>query len=113
MDVAAELAGALRRGEVKDRDAFDKLRIRLCAACSAPKVPPNSEVIVLLTPEERKRFKSILVKKPVKTAAGVAAVAVMTSPYPCPHGKCTYCPGGVKNRSSQSYTGKEPAARRA
>ena len=113
MDVAAELAGALRRGEVTDRASFDKLKLRLCAACSASHVPPNSEVIALLEPEERKRFKAILVKKPVKTAAGVAAVAVMTSPYPCPHGKCTYCPGGVKTRSSQSYTGKEPAARRA
>lgn len=113
MDVAAELAGALRRGEVRDRHSFDKLKLRLCAACAAPKVPPNSEVIALLDAEERKRFKAILVKKPVKNAAGVAAVAVMTSPYPCPHGKCTYCPGGVKARSSQSYTGKEPAARRA
>ena len=52
-------------------------------------------------------------KKPAKDVSGVAAVAVMTSPYPCPHGKCIYCPGGVAEKSSQSYTGKEPAARRA
>jgi elongator complex protein 3 len=37
----------------------------------------------------------------------------MTSPHPCPHGKCAYCPGGVDLGSPQSYTGKEPAARRA
>jgi elongator complex protein 3 len=48
----------------------------------------------------------------VRTLSGVAVVAVMTSPASCPHGKCIYCPGGVESGSPQSYTGKEPAARR-
>jgi elongator complex protein 3 len=39
----------------------------------------------------------------------------MTSPFPCPHGKCLPCPGGPDHpyRSPQSYTGEEPAALRA
>ena len=39
----------------------------------------------------------------------------MTSPYPCPHGKCLPCPGGPDHpfHSPQSYTGEEPAAKRA
>lgn len=54
-------------------------------------------------------------KKPVRTVSGVAVVAAMTSPERCPHGKCLMCPGGVDSefKSSQSYTGKEPAAMRA
>lgn len=40
-------------------------------------------------------------------------MAVMSSPYPCPHGKCIFCPGGTDFGTPQSYTGKEPAARRA
>jgi elongator complex protein 3 len=36
----------------------------------------------------------------------------MTSPARCPHGRCTYCPGGVENASPQSYTGEEPSALR-
>ena len=107
------LAEALRSGEVSDREAFYKLKMRLCSQYGPHHVPANSEIIALLDDEERKRFHTILVKKPVKDASGVAAVAVMTSPYPCPHGKCAYCPGGVAEKSSQSYTGKEPAARRA
>ena len=112
-NIPALLAEALRSGEVTDRESFYKLKMRLCSQYGPHSVPPNSEVIALLDEEERKRFHTILVKKPVKDASGVAAVAVMTSPYPCPHGKCSYCPGGVTEKSSQSYTGKEPAARRA
>ena len=39
----------------------------------------------------------------------------MTSPCPCPHGKCLPCPGGPKSKykSPQSYLGKEPATMRA
>jgi elongator complex protein 3 len=39
-------------------------------------------------------------------------VAVMTAPARCPHGRCTYCPGGLENGSPQSYTGEEPSALR-
>jgi elongator complex protein 3 len=52
-------------------------------------------------------------RKPTRTLSGVAIVAVMTAPAPCPHGRCTYCPGGLPRRSPQSYTGEEPSAMRA
>ena len=107
------LVEALRSGTTFDRESFHKFKLRVCSQYNPDKVPPNSEVLALLTPEERARFLPILVKKPAKDVSGVAAVAVMTSPYPCPHGKCLFCPGGVSSKSSQSYTGKEPAARRA
>jgi elongator complex protein 3 len=37
----------------------------------------------------------------------------MTPPHACPHGTCIYCPGGPRSGTPQSYTGTEPAARRA
>jgi len=36
----------------------------------------------------------------------------MTKPWPCPHGKCAYCPGGPTVGTPQSYVGLEPAAMR-
>lgn len=75
--------------------------------------PPNSETIRRLDEDTFRKVEGIIKRKPVRTMSGVAVVAVMTSPAPCPHGKCIYCPGGVENNSPQSYTGKEPAARRA
>jgi elongator complex protein 3 len=43
----------------------------------------------------------------------VAIVAVMSSPAACPHGKCTFCPGGPEVGVPQSYTGFEPSTMRA
>jgi elongator complex protein 3 len=71
----------------------------------------NSDIIEALSEEDKERYRELLQIKRTRTAAGVSVVAVMTSPAPCPHGRCIYCPGGVK--SPQSYTGGEPAALRA
>ena len=49
-----------------------------------------------------------LLKKPVRSLSGVNVVAIMSRPYPCPHGKCTYCPSA--SGVPESYTGLEPAA---
>lgn len=53
------------------------------------------------------------VRKPTRMLSGVSVVAVMTKPYPCPHGKCIYCPGGPDKGTPQSYIGEEPALMRA
>ncbi|MFA6709944.1 MAG: tRNA uridine(34) 5-carboxymethylaminomethyl modification radical SAM/GNAT enzyme Elp3 [Candidatus Methanomethylophilaceae archaeon] len=100
-------------GRITDRERLQRIKIQLCGRYGLRDVPKNSEILSFVRPEERKKVVPFLIKKPVRTLSGVSVVAVMTSPYPCPHGKCTYCPGGVENDSPQSYTGKEPAARRA
>jgi elongator complex protein 3 len=63
-------------------------------------------------PETRNRPASGVRRKPTRTLSGIAVVAVMTAPARCPHGRCTYCPGGLDRRSPQSYTGEEPSALR-
>jgi len=75
-------------------------------------IPSNSELIKLLKDPERTRLISLLRRKPTRALSGVNVVAVMTKPYPCPHGRCAFCPGGPDNKSPQSYTGYEPAAMR-
>jgi elongator complex protein 3 len=65
-----------------------------------------------LPEEERLRTGAIVHRKPTRTLSGVAVVAVMTAPAACPHGRCTYCPGGPAFDSPQSYTGEEPSALR-
>ena len=61
----------------------------------------------------REGLVDLLRVKPARTASGVAVVTVMTTPHACPHGVCTYCPGGPRLGTPQSYLGTEPAARRA
>ncbi len=60
----------------------------------------------------REKLKK-LGRKPSRILSGVAPVAIMTKPYPCPHGKCIYCPGGPDQDTPQSYVGEEPALMRA
>lgn len=49
-------------------------------------------------------------KKPTRTISGVAPIAVMLPPKPCPHGACLYCP---TLNAPQSYTPESPAVLRA
>jgi len=98
-------------GEISTRDQLQKIKLKISGEYGLPSVIQNSSVLAAATPDERKTVGPLLIRKPVRTMSGVAVVAVMTSPHPCPHGKCSYCPGGTD--SPQSYTGKEPAARRA
>lgn len=103
----------LLSGEIADKDQLQRRKVKLAGEYGLPGVPKNSETLALVPKDRLPEALEILRRKPVRTLSGVAVVAVMTSPAPCPHGKCTYCPGGVENNSPQSYTGKEPAARRA
>jgi elongator complex protein 3 len=73
-------------------------------------MPRNEHIIRYLRDN---RYRRLLMVKPVKTASGVAVVAVMPKPYECPHGRCSYCPGGVEFNTPLSYTGTEPATKAA
>ena len=55
-------------------------------------------------------FEKMLFSKRVRTASGVAVVAVLTKSYPCP-GKCIYCP--TEKEMPKSYLSNEPAVMRA
>jgi elongator complex protein 3 len=96
-------------------DAIVAAKIDLCRKYRMSAVPKNSAILAAASPEDRVILRKILLVKPTRTLSGVAPVAVMTSPAPCPHGKCLPCPGGPDHpyQSPQSYTGEEPAALRA
>ena len=75
----------------------------------------NSEILAFidnnkeLTYQKKDCLKELLRVRKVRTISGIAVVAVMTKPAPCP-GECIYCPD--VSGSPKSYTGREPAAMR-
>jgi elongator complex protein 3 len=75
-------------------------------------IPSNVDWVASLPDAERGRYDGTVLRRPTRSLSGVAVVAVMTAPARCPHGRCTYCPGGVEMGSPQSYTGEEPSALR-
>jgi elongator complex protein 3 len=85
-------------------------KARVCKKYSLSRFPSNSDVLSRAPLDKRPLLIDRLKKKPIRTLSGVAVVAVMTSPAPCPHGRCAYCPTG--EGAPQSYTGHEPAALR-
>jgi elongator complex protein 3 len=76
----------------------DQLVLGYRALCTAGRFPFEREVLRRLQ------------MKPVRTASGVAPVAVLTKPYPCP-GRCIFCPDDA--RMPKSYLHDEPGAMRA
>jgi len=85
------------------------------------KVPKVVDIISAIPENYKNRLLPILKAKPVRTASGIAVVAVMSKPHRCPHiattgNICVYCPGGPDSDfeySTQSYTGYEPTSMRA
>lgn len=51
-----------------------------------------------------------MMRKPTRTISGVAPLAVMLPPRPCPHGACLFCP---QLDAPQSYTPESPVVLRA
>ena len=91
------------KGQIKD-----EIR-KTCGKYSLDRMPKSHEILSMVKGDEFLKLRKVLVKKPVKTASGVAVIALMPKPYACPHGRCTYCPGGIEFNSPNSYTGHEPS----
>ena len=82
---------------------------KICAKYSLERIPRNHEILSVANEADFSKLRKVLLKKPVKTASGVSVIALMPKPFACPHGRCTYCPGGIEFNSPNSYTGNEPS----
>ncbi|MCX8191343.1 MAG: radical SAM protein, partial [Nitrososphaerales archaeon] len=109
----ADIVAILNKKDFITFREFIRIKKDVCKRYGLKSIPNNISIISKLSPQVRERFRDLITVKPVRTASGIAMIAVMTKPMPCPHGTCIYCPGGVKFGTPQSYSGKEPASIRA
>jgi elongator complex protein 3 len=111
---------------IKSYESGDTLNLTVLKNQAARKfkikgIPKMSDILQGLPVSYRAKLWPYLKTKPVRTASGVAVVAVMTKPHRCPHiaytgNVCVYCPGGPDSDfeySTQAYTGYEPTSMRA
>ncbi len=103
----------MRAGHVRTKQELQAWKLDVVRRRRAGAIPSDADLLGALAPAERPAYRNLLRLKPTRTLSGVAVVAVQTSPQWCPHGTCTYCPGGPPSQSAKSYTGFEPAALRA
>ena len=82
---------------------------KICAKYELDRIPKNHEILARVSGSDFEKLQKVLLKKPIKTASGVAVIALMPKPYACPHGRCSYCPGGIEFNTPNSYTGNEPS----
>ncbi|XP_074010062.1 elongator complex protein 3 isoform X1 [Numenius arquata] len=117
-DIIKQLIEAHEQG--KDVN-LNKLKTKTSAKYGLSAQPRLVDIIAAVPPQYRKALVPKLKAKPIRTASGIAVVAVMCKPHRCPHinftgNICVYCPGGPDSDfeySTQSYTGYEPTSMRA
>ena len=100
---------------------LSKIKVEISKKHKLAFIPKLVDIIAAVPEDYRAKLLPYIKAKPVRTASGVAVVAVMSKPHRCPHialtgNVCVYCPGGPDSDfeySTQSYTGYEPTSMRA
>ena len=93
-----------------------KLKTQISRKYKLKNMPKLVDIIASLPENYKDKLTPYLKVKPIRTASGIAVVAVMCKPHRCPHvaytgSVCLYCAGGPDSDfeySTQSYTGYEP-----
>ncbi len=117
-DIISELIKAIQEGRSVN---LNGLKSRISSKYQLATQPKLVEIIACIPERYKADLLPRLKAKPVRTASGIAVVAVMCKPHRCPHiamtgNICVYCPGGPDSDfeySTQSYTGYEPTSMRA
>eukprot|EP01017_Pseudomicrothorax_dubius_P050540 TRINITY_DN9591_c0_g1_i1.p1 TRINITY_DN9591_c0_g1~~TRINITY_DN9591_c0_g1_i1.p1 ORF type:complete len:324 (+),score=70.35 TRINITY_DN9591_c0_g1_i1:61-972(+) len=107
--------------EKNEKINLTRLKGEMAGKNGLSRVPKLIDIIAAIPENYKSRLLPLLKAKPVRTASGIAVVAVMSKPHRCPHiattgNICVYCPGGPDSDfeySTQSYTGYEPTSMRA
>lgn len=122
MRAISDIVNALVQSITSGKDVnLNTLNKHVGMKYSLARLPKLVEIIAALPEEHRATLLPQLRAKPIRTASGIAVVAVMSKPHRCPHiattgNICVYCPGGPDSDfeySTQSYTGYEPTSMRA
>jgi elongator complex protein 3 len=111
----AELARTIVQDPNLTKSQMETLKRGIAKRYGLKRFVRNSEIIEhvvesdLFNQVDKEYLIEFLKVRRVRTLSGIAVVAVMTKPSPCP-GKCIYCP--EVDGAPKAYTGREPAAMR-
>ncbi|KAJ3183469.1 Elongator subunit [Geranomyces variabilis] len=117
-EIVSELITSIKAGKDVNLNA---VKGRVARKHNLRSQPRLVDIIAAIPEQHKAMLLPRLRAKPVRTASGIAVVAVMCKPHRCPHiamtgNICVYCPGGPDSDfeySTQSYTGYEPTSMRA
>ncbi len=113
--VIQEILEEIKKQKISNKRELGILKREIAKKYKLKKIPTDIRLLLSLPEEEIQKHNTIFSTKPTRSLSGVSPVAIMTKPSKCPHGKCTFCVGGVNSPWGdvpQSYTGHEPATMR-
>jgi elongator complex protein 3 len=95
-EIAQEL---IRHYQNKKDIEMHKIRNSISSKFGLKFMPKLVDIISAIPESWKSRLLPIIKCKPIRTASGIAVVAVMSKPHRCPHiattgNICVYCPGG-------------------
>ena len=108
-EISRTIIEEIESSELESKQEIENRKKELCRDIEFSGMPKNADILNFRE-EDEKLAKKLLMKKPTRSISGIANIAIMARPAPC-GGGCIYCPKGKD--APQSYTGKEPATRRA
>ena len=89
-----------------------RLKVEAARKFSSNDIIKNTKILENFPKEKlTDKIRELLLKKPMRTGSGVTPIAVMIQPEDSCKWACIYCP--FTGKAAKSYTGYEPAARRA
>jgi elongator complex protein 3 len=109
----SSIVASILSNQITSRGQLEQAKREAAKRYGLGRFPTNSEIYVALSPDERAGRKEIFRVHPRRSASGIVIVTVFTSPASCPHGTCTYCPGGPSMGTPQSYVPDGPSMRGA
>lgn len=119
--IGETVGGLIKAYEAQIPINLSKLKNDMAKKYKLAYIPKLVDIIAAVPEEYKSKLLPYIKAKPVRTASGIAVVAVMSKPHRCPHiamtgNVCVYCPGGPDSDfeySTQAYTGYEPTSMRA
>lgn len=110
-DFFVEIVDYIKNKKPKKQE-LSNTKIKLSKKYNLKKIPTDIDILLNCNNDDLNFIKEYVITKPSRTKSGVAVVAIMSYPYPCPHGECDMCSSLTDEKIPQSYTGKEPATMR-
>jgi elongator complex protein 3 len=95
-EIVAQLIQAYDKNE---KINLTKLKTKVSSKNKLKSMPKIVDILAAIPDSHKDKLNPILKGKPIRTASGIAVVAVMSKPHRCPHiamtgNICVYCPGG-------------------
>jgi elongator complex protein 3 len=78
--------------DLRGAESPEELKLIVARSYQLPSIPRNSDILAVVSGEERAKLREKLQLKRVRSISGVHVIGVMSAPHQCPHGRCAYCP---------------------